>query len=154
MAAIELVLDALQSSFPFQFGEGDLHPRDVNAAFERLEYLQPRVAAVFQQKIGVATNSKAAEEVALLGAVLLLNKYHFADIGLPVKGNLRLSGNDQAADVVAKGERNLVKVVCKLKEFQAYLRGHGFFHEAALKVSRYLAILDKEPNDPDAGDGK
>ncbi len=108
---------------------------------------------MFQQKIGIATIPKALTEIALLGAVLLLNRYHFEDIGLPVRGNLQLSGDDQASDVASKGEDNLVEVVSKLKEFQAYLRRYGFFHEAALKMSRYLAILDKEPNKLDADEG-
>jgi len=146
LASIELTIDTLRDSFPFDDGSGILHHRDVGAAYERLEYLQPRLAELFQQKIGVETRQRAEKEIALLGSILLLNHYHFRDIGLPVKGALELKYQDLAADAVAKAESNIQDVIAKLDQFQAYLRdeGHGVFHEVATSITRYLAMLKPE----------
>ncbi len=149
VAAMELVFMCFQDSFPFADGSGTLHPRDVRAAFDTIEYLQPRVAELFRQKIGVTNGGRAALEIALLGALKLLNSYHFPDIELPAKGSLNLTCSDEPGDAVAKGEANLSELVHKLREFNAYLRRDGApFHEAEAQVSRYLAILN--PADPES----
>lgn len=155
LAAVELVLEALRASLPYDDGSGNLRPSDIDLAYDRLEYLQPRVGALFQYKLGVGADRKAEYELALLGSILLLNRYHFRDIGLPVKGKLKLDARCQAADAVIKAENNKLEMLVKLKEFHAYLReGHGTFHETAMEISRYLTILNEPPNKPDAGDVK
>jgi len=142
IAAMELVFKCFQDSFPFDDGSGTLHPRDVRASFDSIEYLQPRVAELFRQKIGVTDSDRAALEMALLGALKLVNSYHFADIELPAKGSLKLTHSDGPSDAVAKGEANLAELILKLREFKAYLRRDGgIFHEAEAQASRYLAIL-------------
>lgn len=145
LVAVDLVLDALRSSFPYDDGQGGVHPRDCNMAYERLEYIQPRVAEIFQEKIGLATDGLAKQELALFGSILLLNSYHFRDIGLPVKGAIELSPQDQPADAVKKAIDNRTDLINKLREFQGFLnKGHGTFHEAENKIRHYLSIL--EPN--------
>jgi hypothetical protein len=146
IASIELIIDTLRESFPFDDGSGVLQQRKIGPVYERLEYLQPRLAELFQQKIGVETSRQAEKEIALLGSILLLNRYHFRGIGLPVKGNLDLKYRDRAADAVAKAATNLQDLIAKLEQFQNYLRdeGHGVFHEAATSITRYLAMLGSE----------
>ena len=146
IASVELIIDTLRESFPFDDGSGVLQRRDIEPAYERLEYLQPRLAELFQEKIGVETSRQAEREIASLGAILLLNRYHFRDIGLPVKGTLSLTYRDRAADAVAKAATNLQDLIAKLEQFQTYLRdeGHGVFHEAATGITRYLAMLSSE----------
>lgn len=143
LVAVELVLDALRLSFPFDNGQGGLHPRNCDAAYERFEYIQPRVAEIFQEKIGFESGGRAKQKLALLGSISLLNSYHFTDIGLPVKGSLKLDPQDQPADAVSKAADNRTELINKLKEFEGFLsKGHGTFHQAESKIRRYLDILE------------
>lgn len=143
LAAMELILDALRASFPFEDANGKVHPRNCDAAYQRLVYLQPRVTEIFQEKLGFAISGRGKEEVALLGAILLLNSYHFREIQLPVKGPLKVAPQDWPADAVAKAEANRGELLRKLKEFRGYLcEGHGVFHQARTDISRYVAMLE------------
>jgi hypothetical protein len=147
IVAFELVLDALRLSIPYNDGEGGTHPRDCNAAYERLEYIQPRIADIFQEKIGLVPAGLAKQELALLGSISLLNHYHFSDIGLPVKGSLEMLPQDQPADTVAKAKDNRKEIINKMKEFQGFLsKGHGTFHQAERDIRRYLSILGPRNN--------
>jgi hypothetical protein len=146
LAAMELVFDCYRDSFPFDDGsEEPPKPRDADAAYEAIEYLQPRLAELFQSRIGVSVSGRSEREIALLGSIRLLNRYHFTEIDLPAKGPLKLTNRDRAAQAVAKAEDNFDELVSKLKQFQAFLRRDGgFFHEAVTKTARYLAILTAE----------
>lgn len=141
--AMELLFDIYQDSFPFQEGK-EVHNRDPREPYDMAEYLQPRLAALFQQKIGVAKDVRAARQLAMLGAIRILNHYHFPDIALPVKGPLTLGPFDGAAQAVMKGEKHTQELIEKLRSFQNYLQNEtGFFHEAESSLGRYLSILDQ-----------
>ena len=144
LAAMELIFEFYRDSFRFDDGSGaPPRRRDERAAFEGIEYLQPRLAALFQQKIGVSDDTLSAHEIALLGAIRLINQYHFAEIALPVEGPLQVTYRDSPADAVAKAENNRHDLVQKLKQLQVYLKKDGgFFHEAATKLNRYLSMLE------------
>lgn len=142
LAAIELVLDSYQASFPFDDGSGQLQKRDVRVAFETVQFLQPRLAELFQNRIGVSTSRRAEYEIALLGAIKLLKDHHIKEIGLPPDGSLKLDRRDEPAEAVAKAEAHCEELLAKLQEFEAYLKGDGaWLHESALKTRRYLDIL-------------
>ena len=135
-------MEYYRDSFPLHDGYGPPRPRDVDAAHDGVEYLQPRIADLFQEKIGVSKGSLAERKIALLGAIKLLNRYQFAEVELPVKGTLELTNRDSPADAVSKAEEHFDELLSKLRQFQAYLRRDGgFFHEAAMKTTRYLTIL-------------
>ena len=143
--AMELLFDIYRESFPFDDGSGN-EPiaRDPRGPYDNAEYLQPRLAALFQQKIGVAADRRAVRQLALLGSVRILNRYHFADIELPVRGDLKLLGSDGAAEAVMKAERNFDALVEKMKKFHSYLQTEtAFFHEAEASLERYLAVFEK-----------
>lgn len=142
LATIELVLDSYRASFPYDDGSGQLQRRDVQAAFEAVQFLQPRLAELFQNRIGVSTSQRAEYEIALLGAIKILNKHHIKEIDLPPDGSLKLDRRDESAEAVAKAEAHLEELLAKLQEFELYLKGDGtWLHEAALKTRRYLDIL-------------
>lgn len=143
LAAMELVFDCYGDSFPTVDGSGEqLQPGDADSAYEAVEYLQPRLAELFQNRIGVTTNHWAEREIALFGAIRLLNRYHFTEIELPPGGSLKLTHRDRSADAVAKAEDNYEELLSTLRRFQDHLRRDGgIFHEAAMKASRYLTML-------------
>lgn len=144
LMAMELVFEIYEDSFPFDNGSGEPPiERDVGTAYNNIEYLHPRIAALFRQKIGLATDPVAVRQIALLGAIRILNQYHFQDIALPVRGSLRIRGQNGAAEAVMTAERNQADLVAKMQEFSDYLKTEtSFFHEAQTKLSRYLAALD------------
>lgn len=143
LAALDLIFECYVDSFPFDDGSGGPPiQRDVEAAYDSVEYLQPRITMLFQQKIGMSENDLAMQEIALFGAIKLLNRYHFSDIQLPVKGVLKLTNGDRPADAVARAQEHIDELKLKLKELRNYLgREHGVFHEARTKASRYLEML-------------
>lgn len=144
LAALELVFECYNDSFPLHDGTGGPPiQRDVESAHAGVEYLQSRIAELFQRKIGVSENALAMREVALFGAIKLLNRYHLSEIQLPVNGVLTLATGDRAADAVAKAQEHVDELMSKLRELHDYLgRKHGVFHEARTKASRYLGMLE------------
>ncbi|TSK06592.1 MAG: hypothetical protein FPO08_07985 [Geobacter sp.] len=145
LAAIDLLLKYYSDSFPFVDGYGQRHERDVSAAYDSVQFLQPRLAEIFQNRIGVTPTSYRAErEIALLGGIQLLNNHHFRKVGLPPTGSLKLDESDRPAEALLIAEANYDELLAKLREFESYLKEErGSFHEAALKASRYLEMLLK-----------
>lgn len=144
--AIELLFQVYEDSWPFDDGSGNGPiARDVREPYDNAEYLQPRLAALFQQKIGIANEERAVRQIALLGAIRILNRYHFTNIGLPVTGPLKLASSDGAADAVMKAERNSEELLKVMKRFQSYLQNDtAFFHEAEASLGRYISVLDND----------
>jgi len=144
LAALELLFDCYVDSFPFDDGSGGPPiQRDIEGARDAVEYLQPRIAELFQERIGLSGDNVAKREIALLGAMKLLNSYHFSDIQLPVRGVLEVTYSDQPAGAVAKAEEHIDELMSRLRQLHDYLgRKHGVFHEGRTKASRYLAMLE------------
>ena len=90
LLAIDMAIKAMTDSFPFYDFGGPSQERECREPYERLEYIQERMAQIFQEKIGVAPANQAKFELALLSLIKVLNSYHFSEIGLPVTGELKL----------------------------------------------------------------
>ena len=144
--AMELLFEFYRDSFPFDDGCGNgAQSRDPREPYNNAEYLQPRIAALFQSKIGVSSERRSARQIALLGSIRIMNHYHFSDIQLPVSGPLKLENPERAAEAVMKAERHFDILLPNLRKFHKYLLNEtGFFHEAELSLGRYLAVLDPE----------
>lgn len=146
IAAMELVFECYGDSFSEISGDGGLERSGKeDLAYDSITYLQPRLAKLFQQRIGVSSDNQAIREIALLGAIRLLNHYHFEEIGLPPsEGNPLKLDRAGPAEAVSKAEINFNELCSYLKKFQRYLRNdHRFFHEAEMKISRYLTMLEE-----------
>jgi hypothetical protein len=142
ICAIKLVLEVMSDSFPFDDGSGQLHYRDCRAPSEAFDFLQDRLPELFQEKIGIRVIGPAKKDIALFGAVRLLNRYHFSEIGLPPKDALKLTLDDSPGDVVRKAQENTAELIKKMTEFREYLRRDAScFHEAETKICRYLRML-------------
>jgi len=144
--AMELLFDVYRDSFPFDDGSGNgPYARDVRGPYDNAEYLQPRIAALFQGKIGVSSDRRPARQIALLEAIRLLNRYHFSGIQLPVGGPLKLGDGERAAEAVMKAERHFDLLHPRLRRFYSHLQTEtGFFHEAESSLGRVLGVLDAE----------
>lgn len=145
--AMELLFEVYEDSLPFDDGSGrGPMPREVREPYDNAQYLQPRIAALFQQKIGVASDERSVRQMALLGAIRTLNRYHFRDIGLPVDEPLKLESPDRAAEAVMKAEQHFDELLRIMRKFRTYLQTETpFFHEAESSLGRYLAVLDPTP---------
>lgn len=141
LIAMDLILESYLESYSENNRPPD--PIDVEIAYDCTNYLQPLIASLFQQKIGVSNDLRALRKIALLGGIRILNKYHFSEIDLPIKGALEIKMNDHAADAVLKAEENYDKLIQKLYQFGEYLRSDGgFFYDAQMKILRYIEILN------------
>ena len=143
LLAINLAIKAMTDSFPYYENGAPPQNRECREAYERLEYIQERMAQIFQEKIGVAPAQTAKREIALFALIKLLNSYHFKDIGLPVQGDLKLRHNDEASEAVIKAEKGFTELVSKAHEFKEYLSQKGYFEEAATTIDNCLSILEK-----------
>lgn len=114
LAAIELIFECYHDSFDDEF-EPTARPRYYDAAYRATEYLQPRLAELFRSRIGVTAPGHGEREIALLGSIRLLNRYHFPEIDLPPKGPLKLIDWEGAPEAVAKAEDNFRELVSRLK---------------------------------------
>jgi hypothetical protein len=144
VCAMELAIEIMNKSFPVNYGDGDLQPRDCNEPYDAFEYFLDRLPEIFQEKIGLIVTGRAKLDIALLGAIYLLNRYHFSQIDLPPKGVLRLVFGDTPADAVRKAEQNQNELIDKLNEFHKFLRHDmGHFHEATIQIERYIQMLSR-----------
>lgn len=144
LAAINLTLDCYQDSFSFNDGSGRSITRDIRRPYDAIQFLQPRLSELFQSRIGVSTSRRAEREIALLGAIRIINKYkdHFEEIGLSSDSPLKLDRQDEPGEAVAKAEKNSELLLSSLKEFEVYARkDETYLYEIALKISRYLEML-------------
>jgi hypothetical protein len=142
LLAIDSAIKAMTDSFPFYEFGGPPQKRECREPYERLEYIQERMAQIFQEKIGVAPAKMAKFEIALLALIKLLNTYHFKEIGLPVEGALKLRRDDEASEAVIKAQQNIDNLIAKTDEFRNFLSKKGTFHEALATTNRCLKILE------------
>lgn len=140
--ALELLFEIYQESWPWNDGM-ETHRRDVRGPYSDAEYLQPRLAAVFRLKIGVGQDDLALRQLALLGAIRMLNHHHFKDVGIPVRGALQLKRDDRATMAVKRAEENFGELLEKMRVFHRFLQAQGHFYESEAKLRRYLSILDE-----------
>lgn len=143
LLAIDLALNAMNDSFPDYSFEGPPPKKYCYEPYERLGYIQERMAQIFQEKIGVAPANTAKLEIALLSLIKMFNSYTFPDIGLPVEGAMKLSQNDRASKAVRKAKQNIDLIVTKAHEFRDYLSKKGSFHEASVRAGRCLKIIEQ-----------
>lgn len=142
LMALELLFEFYTDSLPY-FDGSDLHERDVIIPFGNAEFLKPRLASLFRMKIGVGKEPQALREIALFGAIRLLNRYHFPEIGLPASGALKVEKDDLALKAIARADENIDELIETLDRLLVYIPANGFFYEAEASARRYLAILQR-----------
>lgn len=139
--ALELLFEFYDDSLPV-FDGMETHQRDVLLPYSNAEFLKPRLASVFRLKIGVGKDALALRQIALWGAIRMLNRYHFPKAGIPVNGSLQLEEDERALKAINKAETNFSELLAQMHIFHKYLQGRGHFHEAESSLRRYLSVLD------------
>ncbi|MCX9133462.1 hypothetical protein OKS68_13365 [Aeromonas veronii] len=145
LMALSLVKKAYFRSLPYDDGSGaPPHQNDSSQNISYIKYLQPRIASIFRDKIGVVSDPQHLMDVAVLSAIEIVNGYHFIDIPIPPKGELSTRNINNAYDKVAAGIDNIDELVALLTSFDKYLsRDDGWLHEAQLRVKQTLSVLEK-----------
>jgi len=142
VSAMELVVQCFRDSIPRKDPAGTpIGTPDLNLAMDEVEYLLPRVAELFQEKIGVASGTNAHQEICLLGGMKLINSYHFMDIEVPPKGALRVKKGMLSADIVNVGRENRAELVSKLEQLADHTRKIGLFQHVAADASIHVSII-------------
>lgn len=142
--AMDLVLEAMSDSFPIIDTNDQKQYRDCRKPYDRLVFLQDLVADLFREKIGVGVSNKAKVDLALLGAIRLINHYNFPEIDLLANGALKLTRRDDASAAITKANDNRIELISKLKVLEDSLKKDSFFHGAFKKATQYLDILEVE----------
>ncbi len=143
LMAIDLLLSAYSSSFPYDDGSGRLVEQDVSESERLSSYIVTRLHLIFKNKIGVTNESEALRELALLGSIRSLNNRSFSNIELSAKGGLKISKwSHSPADWVKQARDNIVELTKKLKEFEEHLETEGFSNDEHRRISKYIATLE------------
>ncbi|WP_302173711.1 hypothetical protein [uncultured Hydrogenophaga sp.] len=140
--SMELLFDFYQDSLPYFNGIETIR-RDVLMPFGNASFVVPRLASVFRTKLGIANDQQALRDIALFGAIRLVNGYHFPEIGLPATGALKLDKDEFALGAINKARANEQALVETLQKLLAYIPANRFFHEAEASARRYLAVLER-----------
>jgi hypothetical protein len=147
LMAIDLMIDIYDSSFPVIDGAGDIHHRNVRYAYRIVEFIQPKLAAIFQNRIGIIVSTKEEYQLALFGAIRLLNSYHFDDISLPPAGNLKIKNDQEPLEAIKIANSNIEELILKLTELQNYLKYEEFYFDRVMdKAEQYLKIISPNEN--------
>lgn len=141
--AVELVLACMRDSLPVGDASGRSYLPDAQIPLERVAYLQPRLADQFRNRLGVDPDSTSEREIAILGGLILLNRYHFQEIDLPPTGVLHIPPRESPGDTVTRGAEHVEELAAKLSELSSHLRAkqRGVFHEAVTSAERYVRTL-------------
>jgi len=145
--AMELLFELYRNSLPFDDGNGgEPEERDGYECWVAAGYLLPRLATVFQSKIGLSRDSAALREIVLLGSIRIINRSHFPEAGIPAAGDLRLRDGEGAGESVIRAQRNEPAVIAKMQEFYDYLRlRERAFLEMQTRLKTYLDLLATYP---------
>lgn len=137
-AALEIVTDSYRRSLNYNDGSGaPSHPQDTEARLADVEYLQSRIAALFQKKIGVDYDRHAIRQIGLIGAIRLAAA-HRANTGQwPIMQHILRADPEEAAGLA---EENFNQVQDYLECFAETI---GSYNEH-LKLKRYISLINSE----------
>lgn len=137
-AALEVITDAYRHSLNYDDGSGaPPHHQDTEARLEDVEYLQPRIAALFQKKIGVDYDRHALRQIGLLGAIRLVAVRRANTEQWPLMQHI-LSADPE--DAVGLAEENFSQVQDFL-ESSAQTIGSYSEH---LKLKQYIKLINAD----------
>ena len=134
---LDILLQVYRSSMPFNDGGGPVNRPDGRKQLDDAEYLQPRIAAVFQRKIGVMHSQTALADIALFGISRFLQAYGYgADQDW---AECFMHHSVDAEDAVAFAQENWEVLSVYLTSLQSRLRTEGW--TAHQKYSRLTLLL-------------
>lgn len=137
-AALEIVTDSYRRSLNFNDGSGGpSHPQDTEGRLEDVEYLQSRIAALFQKKIGVDYDRHALRQIGLIGSIRLSATRRANTEQWPIMRHI-LSADPEEA--VGLAEQNISQVKNYLENFEETI---GSYSEH-LKLKRYTSLINSE----------
>jgi hypothetical protein len=140
--ALRLFVDATSQAVSPPF-EADPSQEDMWRAHSLTAFIFERLADHFRFRVGLVPQElDRVLDVQLLGASMLINRYHFPDHNLPTRGPLAFREGETAAELVAAAKTNLPVLLSELNSLQAAIaakegRSRAFF-QVGLDVSRYL----------------
>lgn len=137
-AALEIVTDSYRRSLNYNDGSGaPSHAQDTEARLEDVEYLQPRIAALFQKKIGVEYDRYALRQIGLIGAIRLAATRRVNTDQWPAMQYI-LSADPE--DAVGLAEENFSQV----QDFLDSLSETMGSYSEHLKLKRYISLINSE----------
>jgi hypothetical protein len=102
------------------FGE-DTDDESIRRADTYTSFISDRLSEHFRVLVGLATEYGSLDDVELLGACDLVNRYYFPKLDFPTKTVLALRPGETAAELVAIGRQNLELVRSELKRLKEAL---------------------------------
>lgn len=139
---IELALQAMQDSFPFQDTlYGPEEKRECYEAYQRLEYIQERMVQIFQEKLGLSPAISAKRDLAYLTLVILLNRHRHDISELMIEGKVPLSSLEIHTDAVEIVKKYKEAILKKSEELKKCLANQLRFEPDLQKADTAINIL-------------
>lgn len=137
-AALDIVTDAYRHSLNYNDGSGSpSYPQDTEARLEDIEYLQPRIASLFQKKIGVDYDHRAPRQIGLVGVIRLPAARRVNTDQWPLIRHI-VSANPE--DAVGLAEENFGQIEDFLESLGLTI---GSYSEH-LKLKRYMKLINSD----------
>lgn len=147
LMALSLIMKAYNRSLPFHDDEEECAPArhdNYSQHFYYIEYLQPRIASIFREKIGMAADPQHLMDAAVLSAIELVNSYCSSEINNHPEWGLSTWRINGAADKVAAGLMKVDKLVLLLGQIDNNSsRDGGYGYKVQLNVKQTLNALEK-----------
>ena len=144
---VDLCLRSLLNTHPLADGDGVHYPppESFQQAFEEISYFRKKLTKLFQSKLGLADGKELMKDIVIAGSVLLLNRYHFAELGLPIKGKFARNNFASMEACVATGAECQSELIDHLHRLIRYLAedrttGDVFAH-VKISATNYVRIL-------------
>lgn len=144
---IVLLQEAIIHSMPYDVNDEKVLDQDrCRAAFDRFQFFFERGVFLFREKIGLNSTANSMNDIAILGGIILINRYHFSEIELPHKGVFSIRRHS-VKELVKIGNIHIQELINELRKFKTYLERDPqyevFFNSAYLELVIYLKVLDK-----------
>jgi len=135
LTAIDLIQDWI---FIYDGGDEPIELHNPFNAYYFLWYLNKQLSGIFRSKIGVEDKLSYLENVALIGAIFLFNRYHINKLS----ENLKITSGTQIESVAIAAREHKEFLVKSLQEFIMQSGNTKSIQKELRYATRYLNILE------------
>ena len=123
----QMVLQSTIYHYDFNPDPGD---RKLRQSYEQLNFISERIIEYFRLRIGISEEVDPLKDVFMIGACLILNRYHFREAGLPTEGIFKIELNQGPSELVSIAKENKNQLEQEILNFINYLEGDSIDNRA------------------------
>lgn len=117
--------------------EEDLQDEELRRAYEQMCFISERLREYFRNRIGLNAEKDPLFDVFILDACLILNRYSFKEIGLPIQGVFKIVRNQSPLELIKIVKENLTEFNGKLRQLVNHCESKSEYNNS------YFELIDK-----------